>query len=601
MPVVPRYDSQVQNQPLPNFRVSTELPAETYGGGQTQQQLTQAGMNLGEHVYKVAEASRKQADQVAVMQADTAMSEYQTNVQVGVSKMQGLSALNAPDYIKEQWKKGVDNISGSLSSDDQRLMFQKMQMNRWEELNKSTQLHVSGQIQQADDNQTKASLDASKNLAVLNAGNDQMVAVQVDRQNIALTHLLDRKGMLHNPDGSVTEYAKNALQYGSSETHRDVVTAKIDAGLTDNAQAYFEANKSMMNANDLMHSQKSLETAQVMSQGNKVVDIVSHKMLRADGTIDAEQAYQYIMGSSDLSDPKKLSVWSYVHARIGELEASRNKDIAANNYEMMNELTKLKSSGGTVQQGMLLALKHGIDSYDTAQKQSVVKQMWEPPKANDANIHVMLDQKARDGELVSQDVQQAFAAGKLTASTYTHLMGEVDKINKGDVSLGDKSKYKISDAMVAKETSDKIEQMQIKSLIRARGQNKSRAEILNITNEELGVDPKTGILGTSYFADKNYKNDIKLKQADDVKIGQYSTILGSSVVRAIGVGQVGEGQAPTASDIQAFAIPFGGVEAIKPGTPVYNAIRSIMNKPGNVVNEEAVASVLKKFPDGNWR
>jgi hypothetical protein len=235
--------SQVKPDALPTERVSVNSPADAFNAGQSAERVSAAGMNMGKDITQAYQEQKDRADQIAHIQADTAASQLQTNIQVNVSKMKGQDAFAAPAYMQQAWQDGVTKISDGLQGDNQRIAFQRTSAQRYEDLNKSIQLHVATESQNFDDQTTQSGLNQAGTAMTVNAGDDQQIQQNLDIQKQLIDGWAQRKGIPLDSD-----IYKDKLTAETSASKLGVIHARLQSGLDDAAQKFFDDNKAGMSA-----------------------------------------------------------------------------------------------------------------------------------------------------------------------------------------------------------------------------------------------------------------------------------------------------------------------------------------------------------------
>lgn len=270
MPTVPRYDSSATPSAGRGPRVQSDggfARVET-----STDEVSRAANKLGDTVQNLIKDEQEKADQLASMENDKRLAELETSTQVEMQQLRGKDSAAAPDVVQTKWDKGLEEIRKGASNQRQRLFLEKSANARWQSLNKNVQFHVAGQMQEFDDNETKGYVATAKNAAVLNAHDDARVGLEIGRQRAAVTDWAKRKGI---PVDS--EQFKSKLTEVTSNTHRDVIGARLAADQDIKAKEYFERVKGELTGDDIEVVSKQLEEGSARGESQRIADDIMGK------------------------------------------------------------------------------------------------------------------------------------------------------------------------------------------------------------------------------------------------------------------------------------------------------------------------------------
>lgn len=594
---------QVQPEGLPNVRVSADAPLEAFGGGQSAANLTAANEQMTTHAQQYAYEQQSKANQLATQIADRQAADLETSLQTKVMQMRGKDAFGAPDFASDQWDKGTQKINDGLANDEQRMAFQRMSNARWESLNKFTQLHMAKESQDLDTSETNGYIQSSRNVAVLNAFDDQRLQDELSRQKAVYQDYAARNGL------SGTDTEKEKLAEIASGTYRDVIQARLTNGMDDKARELFDASKGAMTAQDQLSVESALRQSDLLEKGNDAWDQVSGMKL-ANGEPD-EARMRSAVFSMDLSPADKEHVWDFVKARSGEEISNKAREDQARERGFLNQVLKGKQQGADLTSAIKLAQNTGIDTYEQNIFADAAKKIYAPPDVtSDKSAYMNLWERVRNGDAAKQDIDQAWNQGKLSTSDWESL--RKDWYNQKTSPTSDPA---IKDAW------DRVNALADQNFTN----KKDREEFLYIQHQKYrdtdGVAPEEIIkgaqdslktvgqhpwFGVSFLPSWNtgetgWKADLKKTDAANLAWGQAYQDLGKDAVDAFREGvEFQSKRAASPADLNAFAERYGGYQNLKPGTPVYNAILSIQ-KAGRPVVPENIDWVLKKYPDGQMR
>lgn len=286
MPTVPRLgQQQVQGQNLPNIRVGTNASIESFGGGQAFNQMTGAAI-------EIASEAKRDADKMAVMEADSKLSQLENDIMwgdEGIYKKQGKNAFDSKTVADEKWQSTYDEIYSGLTSDSQRQAFAETAMRRKDGLNKSVSKHVGAEVAKYEDQTYKSLINNERGSAILNYQNPERLQSAFNTINVALLDSAKKNGM--SPEAT-EEYVKEGL----GSTHAGVISRMITNGDDLGAKKYYENNKEMIPVKYQMAIDKELEISSTMGFAQSFAD----QALREG--LNENQAYSR---AKSIDDPQK--------------------------------------------------------------------------------------------------------------------------------------------------------------------------------------------------------------------------------------------------------------------------------------------------------
>lgn len=610
---VPTFDdpmSQVKPEGLPSARVAVGSPADAFNDGQSAEKLQNASMGAAKAVTDFATQQRDVADQVAHIQADTQLSQAQTQIQIDVSKMKGQDAFKAPEYMEQKWRDAQSQIADNLQGQNQRMAFARTSAQRYEDLNKSTQLHVATEGQNFADQTIQSGLDQSRDAMVVNAGDDERLEQEGDTQRQLMERWAKLKGVPTTPGAEGYDVYKQKLTAEQSAGALGVIQARLQSGLDEGAQKYFDDHKEIMSAADTIHAGNVLDASKVVGEGNDIFDDVMNgddakKYKYSDGTLNLEAIREKVMDdtSGKMSDQRALKVLAQVKAQGAEYNRDRYHQISANERDFANEVIKGRQSGMTLQDALKAAPKWGHDAYDIAQKQAFIQATYAPPVATKAIAHEQLKEGIENGSVELSDVDRALKNGDINAEDWGGLR-QLSLKTKAD---GTDPQAKYTDGLIkdlAQKSfgNDKDAMAQFQYVLGKKTAGQSPEQKLTTAQEELKKVPNPD--AWFWGSTQKYKLDAKQLEGQETAQGAMYQDIGYKQAQAISSGLNGGGfqrsQNP-AANVQAFANTLGvKYEDMKIGTPVNTAIQSLQAK-GKLVTPTAVQKLLQKYPDGNWK
>ncbi len=279
MPVVPKSQSQVQLQGMPNLGLSANAPSEAFGAGQSMDKVMGAVSQVG----KAYLEEKRKADQIAFMDADAKLSALQTRLEfdpdIGFQNKKGKESFGAPDSVHGDWTKGLEEIEGSLSNDDQKMAFRKSAQQRWADLDKGVQRHVGAEIRQYDNQTTESYIKNEVDAAVTNYKDPERVNMSLQRLQAATIDYAQRNGM---PE----EELKQKLTAIQSQAHSGIVNRFLANGDDMSASNYFNANKDKLSGDVASKLEKDLEEGSLRGNSQRISDGIMSKRMSMSQAMD---------------------------------------------------------------------------------------------------------------------------------------------------------------------------------------------------------------------------------------------------------------------------------------------------------------------------
>lgn len=268
MPQVPRLNGlQVNQAAMPNIRVSTDAPAAAFG-------LGPAAQKASESVIGFAEKIKKNADDVAVLDAENKLTEFETKFlydpENGMARKKGKDAFGVPEQFSQEYEKALSEIEDGLSNDVQRVSFRERANKKRQELDRQVMRHVGAQIDQYDDEVTQASIDLAQNSAINGYQNPEVVYQNIGKQKDEIMKYADRKGM--SP-----EMTRLMIEKAESKTHGGVISRMVDNGDDIGAEAYFKANKDYITDGSVGKMEELVFESSMKGKAQRFADDVMNK------------------------------------------------------------------------------------------------------------------------------------------------------------------------------------------------------------------------------------------------------------------------------------------------------------------------------------
>lgn len=267
MPRVPlSQGQQVERQARPNATLEARATPEDYGAA-----VGQGLQNLGQGVNQIAEVYRQRADQVAVLEADRKLSDLENELmyapETGALNRRGKDAFELPEQVMTEYERRAAEIEGELGGERQRQAFQRRRMARRNDINRSLQRHVAGEMQRYEAAETEAYVANARSAAVANFDDPERVGLEIARQRAAFVDHAERNGM-------PAEWTRQKIIESESATHADVVERMLGQGDDLRAAAYFEANKDGLAGADLQRVEKAVTEGSRLGESRRQADAI---------------------------------------------------------------------------------------------------------------------------------------------------------------------------------------------------------------------------------------------------------------------------------------------------------------------------------------
>jgi hypothetical protein len=288
MPVVPRLERQpVQSQALPGARVTTNAPAETFGGGAAS---GAEGFKIAnDFIQKEKDKADNTATQELYVQLVKKKNDLMYNPTDGALTRQGKDSLGVGEEFNTKFEAMADEIEAGANNDTQRELFRKMRSKEGLELNSALEKHTFGEMEKHQDQTYQSLISTLHDDTVQNFGSDpSKIELNLGMAKSAAVEHAKRKGY----DGTQTKALLTDIE---SQTHSSVMQSLLSKGDDLSAQAYFEKHKGNLSAKDGIHMEKVLEEGSTRGESQRQADEITSK----SGSLKA--AYDQ---ARDIENPK---------------------------------------------------------------------------------------------------------------------------------------------------------------------------------------------------------------------------------------------------------------------------------------------------------
>ena len=602
MPRVPTYNRQVQQQGITGARYQENAPIEAFGGGAAVQGLSKAVGEVTGVIGDIYKEEKQKADQIAVLEADRKTVERQTAIEKQIKeKYRGKEALNAHAFASEEWKKEIPEIEQGLSSPDQRAAYQKSKADRWSSMNRFIMGHATvewDKYQVAEMGAFNGNETAS---AIEHHIDRKEVAGSVDKINKTYSSFLVARGI---PGGS--QQHKDMINDALSPLHLGVIDKDIEAGRYEQAKEWFTTAKKsgQLKGPQLERATDMMETARVVVEGNKIFQKIKTNpdFLLPGGGVNEAAALAEADKITDQSPTRQKQTKDYVSARINDYVITENKRQHDLDNYTWNEAIKYKEGNKDLGEALQIANRLGGDKKTILQRQNQIRKIFKGDQTTDPARYSDLRDAIYEGTAGKADIEAGDRAGWLGPNEYKALRNLDYQQRTSECRADIKRSWQSINADLKKQIPNRDDRDIVKSMLSKQFVGKDSEQMLNIYQEKM--KSTGGLFGTSLGSKKNWKIEIDQKRATDKVWGSLYGDVGEQEVKAIGGYLTSKGQPFSDEEVRRFAVDnFGGVDAIKKGTPVNSAIMNMrkMTNRGKpiVITPSSIKSFLREFPTGN--
>lgn len=267
MPTVPR----VSPAPLPGARFDPSAPAAAFRGAPPVDTsgVQQVGLDLYREHQRLVEEERHKADQIAITSAgsdlSTAKSDLLYNPQGGALTRRGQNAFGAPEDARTAFEKASSAIRAKLVTDEQRVQFDRIAANDWNEIDIQVQRHVAAERQRYDTETTDSFITNKRNEAVAAWQDPAAIQSSIDYQQAAITDHAQRNGL-------AGEWAKEQAAKAASATHLSVIEQMLQNGADRTAERYLAQHRGQIVGPDLLNAERLTEAGSVRGDSQRTAD-----------------------------------------------------------------------------------------------------------------------------------------------------------------------------------------------------------------------------------------------------------------------------------------------------------------------------------------
>jgi hypothetical protein len=428
-----------------------------------------------------------------------------------------------------------------------------------------------------------------------NAINPEALNEIVDGIGFSIETSLKAKGM----DPASIQIAK---QEGIDKAIGNNISSKLEVDPAT-AKAILLDNESKVSPEFFQKTLQTIDGKIFEVKRSGIYNDVFSKMKLSNGEPDLVRIEKAIKSSGQFkSEAEREQMFSYAKAKAMEDNQNRMRYERDNLDRYQNEIIGLKKQGGTLDDALKIVGKYGGDNLDKKEKEDIAKKLFTDPSAkSDPFLLVEFHEKILSGNASNSEIKQAFADNKITASDFVRLSKEYlgNKIgeDRKDMKMAyDAFKNEVNAKFSKNEKEEKADALLV---FRQKTEGKTPEEARLIGKQLL----ESTVIKEGFLWDtkkENFKIEKEKIDANNEAWGKFYQDIGQKEVNAIGGGITRkENRSWGIDDVNKFAQEFGGIDAIKVGTPVNNAIRSLTAK-GKMATPANVKAVLAVYKDGNY-
>jgi hypothetical protein len=605
MPVVPTFQRQVQT----NVQTLVDMPAGAFGENiaVANQQMGNALQNAGQLISQRATELQQQKDTQKILDTEVKyrqeMDDLLYNTETGLLNRTLGNAEGAYSEFRQKTTELKQKYQGELVSENQKRQFGQLADNHNLAGEQAVLRHEADQTRESKIQTLATNLQLNASDAAKSPSIDNTTRLLSDGY-AKLTHALGQMG-----------YTPEDIKVKQQEYAGQLVAGVLEKSLAANdvagARNILKQFGDQVSPDVKSKAESMIQEAGFYSDGNTIWNTVQGLKM-SDGLPDlakmeksAKEAYKKL-GYTDKMIEKGLD---YIRSKAGELNTNLMRQWDANDRSFMNSVSAIHQQGGTMDVALKQIGKFARDSYDKEIKEDAVKRLWLTKQQSDPGVYMSLWKGVLYKTTPEKDIDEAMKAGKLTVQDWEELKksyyhGQLDGV-KQDV----KSSWERIELLATQKFgSNKEKKQEFLYEMHQSGKGKSPEELLAIADQKLQKVGGWWIFG----GEQQYKKDVKQRDETNRSWGQvYNTFGGKDVTLEIGRGLAAISGKNTfgADDLEQFIKQVGGSDKVKQGSPIYNAVKSIIKlreatydpelRNQLITTPELIQQIIQQFPDGN--
>jgi hypothetical protein len=551
------------------------------------------GKIIGDHVVQLQEEENKRKVLEAETKTRQALDSLLTSNEqdengnpIGVLTKTGGQAVGVTKYYDDTYKNKIrKEILAGMDNDAQKTLASQVLDSQYVQRRSTVVQH---EVQQG----IKFKMDTLQ--ASLQQDAAEAPAMDIKTlQNTIANGYKKIKGFMSAQGASPEEIDMNNKKYAGS-----VLAAKIDNLLLMNndwktSKDLLEAYKGQIEPKIYDSAMQDIKKKELLDKGIAIYNSLKG-MKGGDGYPDEMRMKAAVEKLPGLNSDEREQMVSYVLAKAGEDRQLIMQHRSAQEQAFMNQISAIKQKGGGLDAALMLTSKYGYDNYSKEKLKDAAEKFFSAEGHTDPTIYMNLWKGVQEKTIKEEEIDKAMKLGQISASKWQELK---------------KDYYTKTYTQEEKNIWDRIEVLANTKYDKSRDKEKRDAFLLEVKEAAAGKSPEdTWKIANDKLKDvkvgwirteKQFEIDTKSKEAKMLAFGTINEDLGGAdVVKAIGQGVMATGKKELSlQDIEEFGKQLGGYGKLKAGTPVNNAIRTLMaNK--KMVNVKNINLLLEKYPEG---
>lgn len=279
MPTVRRAQREVLTTALPGVRKTAATTALSEGAGNVDygaSALGQVGAALGSQgldIYaREMQKERAMADETALMKASNQLSDWKNqrlfDPNNGAFTLKGEAALPLPEQLRADYEKKTGEIAHGLGTPEQRLAFDKLKGQEWDQIDLQVRRHVFTEMQTFRQGELEDLVKNSVNAAQAAYLDPKLVQVEMQKATSAIERTAPGLGL-------GKEQVDARVRAVQSATHVGVIQNLLSDKKHEAARAYYTAAKTQISGEALDGITKALEVGETRGRAQKQFDQIT--------------------------------------------------------------------------------------------------------------------------------------------------------------------------------------------------------------------------------------------------------------------------------------------------------------------------------------
>lgn len=268
---IPTYQAnEVAPQVSPTVREEASAPIEDFGGGQAAASAADAAGGLIRTTADLYTAQKKQADDAIGQDVYAKLTQKKNdliyNPQTGAMTKKGQDALDLTNTTSQDFSDYADQVSSTLSNDEQRRQFDHFKRRVGDDLNTTITKYTYGESQNLQAQILGSTVKTAQDDASLNFHEPGKVEDSVGIIKGALTTSMKAQGM---PQDVIDQHVNDAI----SSTYMGVIDRMSANGEDMQAKSYYDSVKDKItNKDNILSIEKTLEAGSMRGESQRQSD-----------------------------------------------------------------------------------------------------------------------------------------------------------------------------------------------------------------------------------------------------------------------------------------------------------------------------------------